>query len=264
MAATQTRPPDVNRPDGAASGGHPLAPRKGLPGGRAVVGGLLVAVAAVGIFAVVSGAGQGPSTRFVVAARELKPGTKITARDLETTAVELPDSLARSAFRDESSLIGALVLSPLAEGELLQAGGLGDGSTSATPVFSISLPRAAAVSATLQPGDRVQVYVNYGSDTATDTRLVVSEAEVIDSVSPEDAVGATGEVEVTLAIESDAERIALINATSAGEIVLQKITGVAEPGEQKTFKPDVDSDTASSGEDDDSGSTTTTGPDDGG
>jgi len=223
------------------------------------VGGLLVAVAAVGIFAVVSGAGQGPSTRYVVAARELRPGTIVKAADIETTVVDLPTSLARQTFRAPADVVGAVVLSPLAEGELLQAGGLADGSNSATPIFTISIPRADALGDTLQPGDRVQAYVNYGTDTATDTRLVVTSAAVVDASSPEDAVGATGEIEVTLSITSDAQRIALINATSAGRVVLQRITGAEKPGTQEQFKPDVESDTASSG-----GSTTTTRPESGG
>src|SRR5687768_720166 len=54
-----------------ALGGRAVRRRSALPTGRAVVGGFLVALAALGIFAAYSSATAGPTTSYVVARRDL-------------------------------------------------------------------------------------------------------------------------------------------------------------------------------------------------
>jgi Flp pilus assembly protein CpaB len=212
-----------------------------------VVGGLLVAVAAVGTFAAVTGAGQGPTTRRVVAARDIAPGSLVTEADLELVAVDVPSRLAGRTFTDPAQVAGAVAVGPVSEGELLQAGALAEGDDALVPTFSISVPRAAANGGDLQRGDRVQVFANYGSDTAATLQLLAPNAEVIAIEAGDDAVGSSGQVQLVLAITSPEERSKVLNATVSGEIALVRITGAADPEAFPTYRPDLDADTAESG-----------------
>lgn len=241
MAATQIRPagpPTGPVPPAAdTEAARQIRPRRGLPGGRAVVGGLLVAVAAVGTFAAVSGAGRGPDTSYVVAAREVEPGSVLTADDLELVAIDLPDSVRAGAFTRPGEVVGAVVVGPLAEGDLVQAGGLAPGDP--LPTFSLALPEADANGGDLGPGDVVQVFATYGSDGASPTILLSAEAEVVGTSSADDTVAASGEITVKLAVDSAEERSAIINAKVTGQISLVRVSGAKAPGAAERFEPDV-------------------------
>lgn len=245
MAATSVRPPGpapVPSPDGPGGGGRArrIVAHRGLPGGRAVVGGLLVAVAAVGTFAATSGAGRGPEGRVVVTARDVAPGRVLTEADLELAAVDLPPSFDGRVFTAPEQVVGAVTVGPLAAGELVQAGGLAAGDDALVPTFSIAVPRAAANGGQLQRGDRVQVFANYGSDTSATLRLLTAEARVVDLDAGDATVGATGQVEVLLAIPDAEERSRVLNATVSGEIALVRTTGVADPRAHASYRPDLD------------------------
>ena len=92
-AATGVRPAVE---DGAVRAPRVIEQRRGLPGSRAVVGGLLMAVAAIGVFAAYTDATSGSGAQVVVAVRDLRVGHVIDQADLRAVAAELPRS-ARSA-----------------------------------------------------------------------------------------------------------------------------------------------------------------------
>jgi Flp pilus assembly protein CpaB len=239
LAATRTRPADAARAAPPGEGSRTIRPRRGLPGGRAVVGGLLVAIAAVGVFATLSGAGDGPSTEYVVATRDLPAGRVIAPDDLDTVAVELGPGLARDAYRDPPSLVGKLVLAHVAEGELVQASAIGRAVADGVPTVSMSLPSAAALGGDLRPGDLVDAYVTYGSDLQATTELVAASAPVVTVSEPgEDTVGDAGHVQVRLAIADPQARIELVNAVNAGDVTLVGVTGSTGRGHRgDVFQP---------------------------
>ncbi len=259
MAATQTRTPlpGSGPPAGEGSSGRTLRPRRGLPGGRAVVGGLLVAVAAVGIFAAVSGAGQGPSTRYYVAARDVSAGTTLTEADLEAVAIEVPERMEGRVFSDPSALIGAIAVGPLSEGELIQAGGLATGEDAEIPTFSVAVGKADANAGELSRGDYVQVFATYGTDTAGTTVALSSEARIISISAEDESLAAAGQVVVRLQVPSAEERSAIINATVTGRLSLVRVSGAEDVEITDRFRPELDADTAASG----TATSTTTVPD---
>ncbi|CAN5158982.1 hypothetical protein BH18ACT4_BH18ACT4_14360 [soil metagenome] len=108
-------------PDGAAPVRRSVASRRALPSGRAVAGGLLVAVAAVGIFSAYRGAADDPSASFLVARSDLEIGTTLSTSDLELRPVDLPPALAARAYTDVDDLVGGVTVAPLANGDLIQA-----------------------------------------------------------------------------------------------------------------------------------------------
>ncbi len=244
VAATHTRTPrridPVTGPPEDAS--RVIRPRRGLPGGRAVVGGLLVAVAAVGIFAAVSGAGRGPSTRYYVAARDISAGTTLSDDDLEAVAIEVPDRLKGRVFSDADVLIGAITVGPLSEGELVQAGGLATGADAEIPTFSVAVAKADANAGELSRGDYVQVLATYGTDTAATTVTLSTEARIVSLSEEDDSLAAAGQVVVRLQVPTAEERIAVINATTSGKISLIRVSGAEDVDSTPSYRPDVDAD----------------------
>jgi len=96
--------------NGATSHGHnrALAMRRRLPGGRALVGGLLVAVAAVGAI-VLAGAGSEPATvPVVVAANDIDPGDLLGPTTLRVEQMALPEALVASTYPDATALDGTV------------------------------------------------------------------------------------------------------------------------------------------------------------
>lgn len=255
MAATDIRA--LGTVDGAPSDNgssvRRITPRRGLPGGRAVVGGLLVAVAAVGIFVAVSGAGQGPGASYVVAARDIEPGATLNPSDLQLSAIDLPTGQRTRVFTEIGEVTGAIAVGPLSAGELVQAGGLAEGSDAAVPTLSLSLPEANANAGDLQRGDTVEVFATYGSDTAGTTVRLTPEATVVSVSTGDDTVATGGSVLLRLAVPSADERTAILNAATTGEVSLVRTTGVEDPAATTDFRPDRDL-----GLDGGSGSTTTT------
>ena len=250
MAATQTRTPrrlDPAAGSAADEGGRTLRPRRGLPGGRAVVGGLLVAVAAVGTFAAVSGAGRGPSTRYYVAARDISAGTTLTEDDLEAVAIEVPDRMRDRVFTDAGALVGAIAVGPLSEGELVQAGGLATGEDAEIPTFSVAVGKADANAGELSRGDYVQVLATYGTDASATTVTLSAEARIVSISEEDESLAAAGQVVVRLQVTSAEERSSIINATVTGRLSLVRVSGATDVDVTPSFRPELDPDTAASG-----------------
>src|SRR5581483_7181914 len=123
--ATRTRPGTGE--DGRESSAAPMRSvrrRRPLPGGRAVVGALLVTVAAMGTYVAASGANADPRHPYLVARADLPLGHRITRGDLAAGRMQLPAYLSRGhAFSPAEArrVIGAVTLGPIARGELIQA-----------------------------------------------------------------------------------------------------------------------------------------------
>ncbi|CAN5667617.1 hypothetical protein BH20ACT2_BH20ACT2_24000 [soil metagenome] len=212
---------------------RPLRPRRGLPGSRAVVGGLLVAAAAIGIFAAYTGATSGPDTSYVVVTGDVPVGATLAADDLALEVTELNDELRNGVFSSVEDLVGAVTLAPLNEGELVQVSSVlrSGGGDEPQPEVSFSIERNRAVAGTLRPNERVGVFATYGSGDSATTRLVVPEARVVtnESGGGDGALGSDGQITVTLALTSADEVLQLTNAIDAAIVTLVRTTGVARP-----------------------------------
>ena len=108
------RDPDV---DGRTLG---LRRRRALPGGRAVVGGFLVAVAAVVVFAIVLTGSSSPGQPWLVATHPLAAGAVIGPGDVAPATMRLAGSTASIAFHQPGPVEGRTLAVGLQAGELLQ------------------------------------------------------------------------------------------------------------------------------------------------
>ncbi|HUW03857.1 MAG TPA: SAF domain-containing protein [Acidimicrobiales bacterium] len=196
--------------------------RVGLPSGRAVVGALLMTVAALGVFLAYTGANEDTRTAFVVAGRDLPAGTTMTSDDLTTARLDLDESVADRAFTDESLLVGQRIISPVGEGELLQRS-----AVSETPddgprnEFTFRLAASQAVNGDLQAGDLVDVYVSLDSTTKSVARDVVLLARPVEA--------GRGDLVLRVAIADQESVLAVIDAVSRGDVTVVRSTHADNP-----------------------------------
>jgi len=205
----------------------------GLPGSRALVGGLLVAVAGVGMFAATTSAADRADAQLVVADRALRAGEVIEADDLRLTEGALPAGIGFGSIED---VVGRAALGPVEAGEVVQAGAVtaDRAATSRRREVALSLPRSQVAVGRLRAGDRVDVFVTVEDGTWS----IVQGVEVVE-LSAEGDGGLTSEREVALvlAVESGDLVAALVHAMRTGEVTVVRSTFADETGEVMAFEP---------------------------
>lgn len=208
-------------------GGQALRRRRALPGGRAVVGGFLVALAAVGIFAAYTGATADSHQQFLVATQDMPVGHRITRADVGALGMDLPPAVAARAWQDPSRLVGAVVIGPLAKGELIQTSDVvgGDEAGATGPQVSFPIESARALDGQLKVGEVVDVLATYDAAGGGQTMVVVRGARVADRSEPNSSLGEGGKEVVTLSVASRSDTLAVAHAAHAGEVTLVRVTG---------------------------------------
>ncbi len=218
--------------EGRSTGGRPLRRRSGLPTGRAVVGGFLVALAAVGIFGAYASVTDGPHTSYVVARADIPVGTRLNAGHLTTVAMDLAPSVARlAAFDRVSTLVGTTTIGPIRKGELVQAGDVVKKRSGADELeVSFAIDSSRAVAGNLRAGERVDVLATFGAGAESYTVTVVRQARVIAAERDGGGLGDGRNEIISLALVSSDEALALSHAVNAGEVTLVRSTGASVSG----------------------------------
>jgi Flp pilus assembly protein CpaB len=209
-----------------------------------VVGGLLIALAAVGTFVSWRQASGAPRHAYAVSTRPLQPGDPLTADDVRYERMDLPPGVAGRAFDTPADLEGRVLVAPVGEGVLLQDGVVSDqGEPDPAAEVSLALARDLAVDGRLQPGDTVDVY-------ATHDEATVAVATGVRVISVSDAGGAFAdgsEVTVTVGLARPDEQVAVIHAARAGQVTLVRTTHVprsaaapSAPSPSSTAAPPAD------------------------
>lgn len=210
--------------------GRRLRRRRSLPDGRAVVGGFLVAAAAVGIFAAYLRATTTSERDYIVARRELAVGHQITADDLARVSADLPPVLQRQVFTALDRLVGAVVLGPVARGELVQSSAVlaERGEERAGREISFPIESARAVDGQLRPGELIDVLATYGTGAEAYTVTVVRAVRIADRSQASGAISGGGDQVVTLTVPTEATSLAIAHAMSTGALTLVRSAADAE------------------------------------
>ena len=193
-----------------------------------MIGALLVTAAAVLAFVASSGGNDGPRERFVVATRDLAPGDLLTAQDLALAVVDLPPAMAASAQRNPVRLEGAVLRGPVAAGSLLTAAvvGLDDAGPDGTAAWryrelSFALPRSRALSGNPDRGDRIDVLATINEHT----EVLVQQALVLGTSNRSDnALLASEDVVLTVALSDPGEALAVAHGAAIGELTVMRST----------------------------------------
>jgi hypothetical protein len=197
--------------------------RRPLPNGRAVAGGLLVAVAAVGLFASWRAATAPPTTPYVVAARTL------------TVDLDLPSSLRRQAFADPQALVGTRLLGPLERGELVQASDVTRTDGARRRQLSFSIEASRALNGNIARGEHVDVAATYGGGGSDGwTAVIADDVLVADVTAAGSSLGSGRALTLTLSLEDPQEVLAVTHAARAGTITILR-TGDGDIAD--TYRP---------------------------
>ena len=196
-----------------------------LPTGRAVVGGLLVTLAAAGVLVAHRSASQPPTTRYVVATRAVAAGATVGTDDLGTIAIELPGEISAVPSSEASDLIGRVAATALEPLELVRPGDVLSAGRFTDPEsveVSLELPPARALEGIIRTGSRVDVLV---TDPDGDSTSVLATGVRVTSTGSEaegggGGIGDSGSIRVLLSVSDSAQATALVDASLRSDITL--------------------------------------------
>ncbi len=238
--ADHTTLPTRSRPSGRQMNGADPPPGRSvrsvrrLPGGRAVVGGFLVAASAVGVFGAYTNALSSPDRSFAVVTSDVDAGARLSVADLTLVPLDLPSDQQRVAFADLSLLEGATALAPMTAGQLVQSGDVAKPAGGPQRAqISVALDPGNALGGDpglLGPGERVQVIATFTQGGAPVTETVSRDATVVRVLGGSDQLGGSAGLTVVLAVPpADLEPVA--GAAAAGVVSLARTTGLGGPSE---------------------------------
>jgi Flp pilus assembly protein CpaB len=221
---------------GAARTVRTIHRRTGLPGTRAVVGALLVVVAAAGVLMAYADATGAPADPVVIARRPIRVGERIEPDDLRVVRADLP-AAATGSFDRVASLVGRVALGPIGAGEMVQAASVTDDrATAPGHEVALTLPREQVAVGRLKQGERVDVFVTRDDRTTS----VVQGAEVVQIGTESDgSLTSDREVSIVVVVPSGQAAAALVHALRTGDVTVVRstFTGFVDDGQLEVGEP---------------------------
>ncbi len=220
-------PPDASGPGRRSRTIDRRLPRRATwPGARPLLGGLLVAVAA--LIAFVASRPAGGDVDVLVLARDLPAGAVLGLDDLAVAEVEVPGAVGDRLIADVDEVLGATLRADVAANEPLLRSSIDDVIDDG-PAFELALDldEAQAVGARLRPGDQVLVVADADDAPADGTTTVqLGPALVTASTSPTEGIGG-GSLVVVLGVD-DAELATALGAVDDADVRLVRL-GAPDP-----------------------------------
>jgi hypothetical protein len=207
--------------------------RIGLPSARAVVGGLLVAMAAVGTFVASSTDDTDGTVEVVVAQRDLRPGDLVAPGDLALVGVELPQGVG-GLFGSLEAAAGRRMVAPVNTGEFLQSSATVEATSGDEHLeVTVSVP-ASRAPGRLRAGERVDVFSTWNASV---TELVAVDARALEVTGSAGLSG--GElVRVRLGLGDLEQLEAIVHAHAAGDLTLVRAAiGSGTPEVGRRYRP---------------------------
>jgi Flp pilus assembly protein CpaB len=196
--------------------------RRQLPSGRAVLGGLLVAMAMLVSFAVANHHDHGRLQAVVVARHQVRPGTPLTAADLATEHAQLPGSMAARTFASTADLVGQVTLGPLDGGDVIERTQVVRPDV-APDRHELSFPidRERALDGNLEPGQTVDLLATYGTGDSARTVVVARAVRLIDvSDGSHESLESAGKLVITVALADANQALRAAHATQVAALTL--------------------------------------------
>jgi len=203
-----------------------LRSRRALPSGRAVLGALLITLAALGVLFATRLSDDSTFQNVVVATRDLAPGHLIEADDVTVRRVRL-DEQATFVATDLNQVIGSVTLGPVSASEFLQNSNFSAGLANTVPsgLAIVSLPvDPANAPSTISPGELVSILGTFTDNGVDETVLVADRLLVVSYGSDGDEFGANVSV-LRVAVEDGRHASEIALAAGTSEISIVGITG---------------------------------------
>lgn len=215
--------------------------KRTLPGSRATIGGLLMALAAGGVLLAYTGSSSGPDDALIVVTEDVAAGQVIDHDALAVEKGDLPEGID-ATFDTPEEVAGRVALVPLAKGDIVQASAVGSTPRpSVAHEMALTLPRENVAVGRLKRGERVDVYVT----TEDRTSSVVRGAEVLQlTEGDDDSLTSDRDVSLVVGVATAEEVAALVHSLRTGDVTVVRSTG---PG--TSDQPVSHGDAPSAGED---------------
>ena len=199
-----------------------LVRRSTLPSGRAIAGGLLVALSGLGLVTAQRSANDDPGTRYVVATADIVAGERITAHQLGVAPLDLVDELRAGAVLNPDQVVGRIALTSIRRHTLVDRRDVGDApprEDGPERRVTIEVEPARARDGALRSGDVVDV-VATGSEPGT-TQVIIDGA-LVERVGDGggEGIGRTDRVLLTLIVADELAATTLIDAAAHHEVTL--------------------------------------------
>jgi len=221
--------PALEHADAKTPATRTILPRRNLPNGRALMGALLISIAAVGAYATATSGTDGPTTRYLVITSPVDAGQPVSLSGVSLEAMDLPADVAGSVLNSTDELDGATALRDLRPGEILYSDDLLAAPTiDGSPIgsvhelsFPVPLDRTPGG---LVRGDRVTVLSTLRvADTPT-TMVAIEDAIVLSFDSRSDQLGSMGTGVLTLAIGDAGKVVSTAHLSQQGELTIIRST----------------------------------------
>ena len=217
---------------GSESRSRTIRQHRALPSSRAVVGALMITLAAVGAFAIGQRGEGEPATRYVVVAAALAPGARIDASHVAMRAMDLDAGVAAQAFGHVNLVVGAVALAPMNPGQLLQSADL----VLATKVddrvlvgHELTFPvERDRIPQNLRRGERVAVLATYGTGSEARTTTTAQQAVVLGFETDGDTIGTKRSARLTVLLSDPSMVIETAHASQAADITIVRTTQADE------------------------------------
>lgn len=206
-----------------------IDPGRHLPGGRAVLGGVLVALAAAGLFLAARPTSAVPDTRFVVARHPISPGHRLTAADLRLVALDLPSQVAAGTAKQVEPLVGRLAVARIPAGALVDESYVAHGTTTKPlPLLSFAIDIDRAVGGDLVAGDQIDLLATWEGDPDHRTEIVAHDLTLtaVDQPDP-DALGGDARLVLSVAVPTSTDAVELTRAIRSAELTIIRTTGTS-------------------------------------
>lgn len=218
----RSRRSSKRRPKGEGSDSSPQRRSLQMPPRRALIGGALVALATMGVFAAHRSASSPPETRFLVAAKEIAAGTIIARGDLGSIALDLPNDMDAIKAEQADELIGRVAATSLSKLELVSSNDIytdGRFTGSNAVEVALDLPAARALAGLISAGSLVDVLstdINQGGTAVLAAGVRVSSVNDTRSAT----IGSNGAVRLVLSVDGTDAARALVDASLRAELTL--------------------------------------------
>ena len=219
-----------------------IRPHRALPSSRAVVGALMITLAAVGAFAISRQSEGAPTTHYVVLTSAVAPGARIKANDVATRAMDLDVEVAGQTFGNVEQVIGAVALAPMNAGQLVQQADVAlptkaDGQALVGHELTFPVERDR-VPQNLRRGERVAVLATYGTGSEARTTTTAQQAVVLSFETDGDTIGTKRSARLTVLLSDPSMVIETAHASQAADITIVRTTQ-AETALPNGFRPSV-------------------------
>lgn len=191
-----------------------------LPSGRAALGAALVVVAAAGVLAAHRSATRPPTTRYVVAARDVAAGTRLRAQDLGTLAMDLPRGVGAVPAGSARSLVGSVTARRLDALDLLRPADVAadDDADAGTVEVPVEVARSRSLGSSIHVGSRVDVLAT--DPDGSGTTVLAHAVRVVAVDGGDEGIGVTGGSRFRLAVPDADTATAVVDASVRSQLTL--------------------------------------------